>query len=151
MDCESLRSVVACDSQRNAELGYPFILSFSPTMVQVACPHSHSNLHLAGSGIFAGLSAVFFAGADNTATGNMCTNLLFNVVHQGLHDYSHRNVHHSIRGIDLLDLVGWQLQLDIRRSLLQRDKNVIVLCSEPVKSNQNASERVPGKPFTNQL
>jgi hypothetical protein len=148
MDCESLRSVVACDSQRNAELGYPFVLTGHGASCVSALAF---NLHLAGSGIFAGLSAVFFAGADNTATGNMCTNLLFNVVHQGLHDYSHRNVHHSIRGIDLLDLVGWQLQLDIRRSLLQRDKNVIVLCSEPVKSNQNASERVPGKPFTNQL
>jgi hypothetical protein len=33
----------------------------------------------------------------------------------------------------------------------QRDKNVIVLRSERVKSNQNASERISGKPLKNQL
>lgn len=72
--------VASAPHERAARLGYLFVLTGHGASRVSALAF---NLHLVGPCIFAGLTAVFLAGADNAATWNMRTNLLLNVVHEG--------------------------------------------------------------------
>src|SRR5215469_354278 len=114
-----IRVCGTCSARKNCPASYLFVLTGHGASRVSALAF---NLHLAGSCIFARLAAIFFAGADNAATGNMCTSLLLNVVHRGLLDYSHRRVDHAVkRKIRSIWLVlSWPaLKIPARRSMIQ--------------------------------